>query len=771
MRSPEAPHMAFSPSSGSDEDEDRHAKSSSDELETSRNNRSSDEELPPYPAVGLHQTHVLRTRLPMPPPPAPEVATLATAMEDMVTYVPPPPSLPHPSPPAPGSSSVSTAVMYPSSTSSSLIVKPITLSTSPPSSSSVLAQRPSTEAPKGFPRQRRPLASGQPSRLLPPRTLPNVPRRVEEQQSRLQSPPSPPSPAPAASPTLDAASASSIARPKHHSLAHSGREQQQHLFGIKSSYVQHYNRSPPSSLQHQQHPPPPPPPPPPPLRHAPSTDNPSLSPQRRMDYPNGLSPPPPPTINGDGGRSRSSGGLLERGGGDNADAAAGRNEGNAIARRLPPPRYRQEQHLPRRPLSHQEQQWQHRQRVHPPPPKGGKSLSVENILDEGEASEGELLSPDDPGLNGRLQYRPHFAHQARGIRNGDSVSLQPVSKRSMSNGVPEGRGRSSSPQRLASALEDLGGERDYRNRPASSGNPRRASGGLRMMWQGAQHPQGQQKSGPRLSGQASSPAHRPRLGRASSVESAASKLNDKSRSPSPQEGNLSPPKSNLQSRLRKPLSTSSLPSAHHRAQQHHGMYQQNPQRSSYVNGGGGDHFSRVHQRAKSATTSPGAIRAGSSIASGQQGHVPHSSALMGHPPPPPRQGYGGQQIPQRQQQVRTGFGYQPQPAQHRSQPHLPSSSPSSPHRPPANTNARPSSGGAAGGRNMYSYQQHQTPYQGRPSQMQQPNAAASQLRVPNGGRANGPVGGVGPAAGRHSSVGLPMPGFASAGSRSGQRTM
>merc|ERR1719461_2804831 len=68
VRSPEAPHMAFSPSSGSDEDEDRHAKSSSDELETSRNNRSSDEELPPYPAVGLHhQTHVLRTWLPMPP--------------------------------------------------------------------------------------------------------------------------------------------------------------------------------------------------------------------------------------------------------------------------------------------------------------------------------------------------------------------------------------------------------------------------------------------------------------------------------------------------------------------------------------------------------------------------------------------------------------------------------------------------------------------------------------------------------------------------------
>lgn len=790
--SSDASVLAFSPSSGSDEDEERHAKSSSDELDMgSRNSRSSDEELPPYPAVGLAQTPALRPRLPMPPPPAPEVAT---AMEDMVTYVPP--VGPHPSPPTSDSTSAaSTAVMYPSSTSSSLIVKPITLSTSPPSSSSVLAQRPSPESAKGFPRHRRPLAAaGQQSRLLPPRSLPHVPRQSVQQQSQLQhSPPTPPSPAPSASPTDPAPS--SIARPKQY-LAQSGRGQQHH-FGIKSSYVQHYNRSPPtSSLQHPHHPPPPPPPPPPPLRHPPSTDNPSLSPQRRIDYPNGLSPPPPPppTVgNGDGGRGRSSGGLMVRGGGDNADS--GNNEGSALAfaRRLPSPRYRQQQQqpLPRRPLSHQEQQWQHRQRARPPLPNGGKSLSVENILDEGEASEGNPLSPDDPSLNGHLQYHPAFAHQARGMRNRDSISLQQVSKRTMSNGAPEGRGRSSSPQKLVNALEEMDGDRDYHSRSTSSGNQRRSSSGLRMMWQGAQQHQSQQRSGSRFSGQSggqtssSSSVPHLRLGRASSVESAASKLNEKSRSPSPGEGNLSPHHKSLvggggvPSRLRKPLSTSSLPSAHHRAQQQQGMYQQNQQRNSY----GGDHFNRAHQqRAKSASNSPGASRTTSppSNATGasaqqhqQQSQVPRRN--VGQPPPPPRQGYSSQQVtPQRQQQARSGFGYPQQQHQHRSQPHLTSSSPSSPHH-QANAISRPTSGGGGGSaRNLYSYQQqHQTTsYQGRPSQMQQPNAA-SHLRVPNGGRTNGLVGGVGvgpAAAGRHSSVGLPMPGFAS-GNRSGQRTM
>lgn len=795
--SSDASLLAFSASSGSDEDDERRAKSSSDELDLGRNNRSSDEELPPYPAVGLGQTPVLRPRLPMPPPPAPDVAT---AMEDMVTYVPPPP---HPAPTTchstSASTSSSTAVMYPSSTSSSLIVKPITLSTSPPSSSSVLAQRPSPESAKGFPRHRRTLPGGQQSRLLPPRSLPQVHRQSVQQQSHLHSPPSPPSPAPAASPTAAAAAASSIARPRQH-LAQSSSGQQHH-FGIKSSYVQHYNRSPPSSLQHQQHPPPPPPPPP--LRHPPSTANPSVSPQGRMDYSNGLSPPPPPMVNGDGGRSRSGGGLIEGGGrGDNADA--GNNEGNtfAFARRLPSPRYRQQQPqqpLPRRPLSHQEQQWQHRQRARPPLPNGGKSLSVENILDEGEASEGSPLSPDHPNLNGHLQYHPNFAHQARGMRNRDSVSLTQVSKRTISNGTAEGRGRSSSPQKLVSASEEIDGDRDYHHRSTSSGNQRRPSSGLRMMWQGAPQVQSQQRSGSRFSGQSggqasssSSSAAPPhlRLGRASSVESAASKLNDKSRSPSPGgvggEGNLSPRKSQVggsgvQSRLRKPLSTSSLPSAHHRAQQQ-GMYQQNQQRNSFGSGGGGgDHFNRVHPRAKSASNSPGASRTSSppSNASAQlqqQTQVPRRSAYLGQPPPPPRQGYG-QQVPQRQQQVRSGgFGYHQQ-HQHRSQPHLPSSSPSSPHH-QANTDGRPASGGGggAGGRNLYSYQQHQTPYQGRPSQMPQPsatNAATSHLRVPNGGRTNVlvGVGGVGgPAAGRHSSVGLPMPGFSS-GSRSGQRTM
>ena len=642
-----------------------------------------------------------------------------------------------------------------------------------------------------MPRHRRSPAAGQPSRLPPPRTLPHVTRQSAQQPSHLHSPPSPPSPAPAASPAAEAtAAASSIARPKHH-LGQSSRGQHQQHFGIKSTYVQHYNRSPPSSLQHQHHPPPPPPPPPPPsLRHQPSMDNPSLSSQRRMDYPKALSPP---SGNGDGGRSRSNGGLMERGGGDNT--GAGTNEGSALAfaRRLPSPRYRQDQQqqLPRRPLSHQEQQWQQRQRARPPLPNGGKSLSVENILDEGDSPEGDLLSPTDPSLSGHLHYQSNYAHQSRGMRNEDSISLQQVSKRSMSNGVLEGRGRSSSPQKQVSTVEEVDGDRDYRIRPTSSGNQRRSSSGLRMMWQGgAQQHQSQQRSGPRFPGQngvQSSSAIRPRLGRASSVESAASKLNEKSRSPSPGEGNLAPQKSHVggggvQSRLRKPLSTSSLPSAHHRAQQQ-GIYQQSQQRNSFGGGGGGgDHLNRVHQRAKSASNSQGTGRTRSPPATATGGaslqlqHQPQQqesrSAHLGQPPPPPRQGYA-QQVPQRQQQVRSGFGYQQQQQhQHRSQPHLPSSSPSSPHH-VAGINGRQVNGGGVGGgggRNLYSsYQQHQTsPYRERSSQMQHPNTVAtSHLRVPSGSRTNASV----PAAGRHSSVGLPMPGFASSGSRSGQRTM
>ena len=805
--------MAFSASSGSDEDDDCGLpKSSSDELDLGRlsNRSTSDDELPPYPAVGLDPAaaSALRVRLPMPPPPAPEAA------EDMVTYVPPQQDSPPPS--SSPSSPSSTAVMYPSSTSSSLIVKPITLSTSPPSSSSVLA----AAATKGIPRHRRPqsaTAAGQQSRLLPPRSLPRVSGKQVQQQ---HSPTSPPSPAPGQA---------SITRPKQQLQPSVGRGQ--HQFGIKSNYLQHYNRSPPSSAQ--QHPPPPPPPP---LRHHPSPGsgggggcNPSLSPQRRIDYhANGLSPPPPPPLSsassssGNGGSGR----LMGRGGERQDDADGGSNEGsntlNAFARRLPSPRYRQQQ--PRRPLSHQEQQWQQRQRAHPPhaPLPNGKSLSAENILDEGESSsDGSVqLSPsDDLCLNGvagggPLQYNSPHVHAARGMRNRDPGFLQQgasaavmATARAMSSGTLEGRGRSSSPQKLVSAFDEVHGGGDH-SRSVSSGNQRRSSG-LRMMWQGPPQHASQQRGGSRPSGQtggqaAASAGRHLRLGRASSMESAASKLNDKSRSPSPEEGLGAPPPpppppqktlvggGGVQSRLRKPLSTSSLHSAApQRAQQ--GLYQQNQQRNSFGGGGGcagggGDPFHRTPQRAKSASNSPGASRTCSpppKPSSGVHGalrqpqQVPRRSSenYNQQPPPPPRHGYGQQpqqHVHQQQPPPRPGFGYHQQP-QHRSQPHLPSSSPS--HHQGTASN-RPASGGG-GGRHLYSYQQS---YQGRPPpvQQQQSNAAAaaaapvtSHLRVPNGGR-NSVAIGAGPAAtaaGRHSSVGLPMPGFASGGKISGQRTM